>query len=362
MNCFDLYIILKDSEWLATEKNLVFIKNNILCENKFIVSSKSIKAKIEEKGFLFLDENNVLEGLSINSVKELLLENGIEEKNAGWYLQQFIKYSISYISKNEYYLVWDADTIPLSPIDFFDKDGHPFFNLKREYFKYYFDFIESCLGIKKAIDESFISEHMIFNRNIVIEIMKKIERKSTEYSSSGKNFWKSVIKCNLKNKNVNQRFFSEFETYGTYIENYYPELYQKRKISTLRVGASFIGFDFDWNIVEWLSKDFDTISFEKWASPLQDSIRKIQNAEYREKISAANHIRKTAKRIKQKYILAVFTRNFKKVQKIQPIVGSFNFDFFFGDWVCYTKAKKSSKASLPYRIFRKVRNLFLGEI
>lgn len=362
MNCFDLYIILKDSEWMASEKNLVFIKNNIRCNNKFIVSSKNIKAKIEKEGFLFLDENNVLEGLSINSVKELLKENGIEEKNAGWYLQQFIKYSISYISKNKYYLVWDADTIPLSPIDFFDKENHPYFNLKREYFKYYFDFIENSLGIKKIIDESFISEHMIFNSDIVIEIMKKIDEKSNENSSSGKNFWKAIIECNLKDKNVNQRFFSEFETYGTYVENNYPELYKKRKMRTLRSGATFFSFDFNRDIAEWLSKDFDTISFEKWASPIQSSIRKIQNAEYRKKISAAKHIRKTAQNIKQKYILAIFTRNFKKAQKIQAIIGSFSFDFFFEDWTCYVRARKLSKTSLPYRIFRKVQKILLRGI
>lgn len=359
MNDFDLYIILKDSEWANAQKNLTFIKKNISCENKFIVSSDKIKNNIESNGFLFLDENHILEDLSLQNVKNCLKRNGLREENAGWYLQQFIKYSISYISRNEYYLVWDADSIPLSPIDFFDKNGHPFFNLKREYFNYYFDFIESSLGIKKAIDESFISEHMIFNRNLVIEIMKKLERNSNKYSGSGENFWKAIIECDLNNKNVNQRFFSEFETYGTYIEHYYPELYRKRKMKTLRSGATFIGFNFDQNIAEWLAKDFDTISFEKWSSPIQNSIRKIQNPKYRKVISAARHIRKTAEKIKWKYVLAVFTRNYKNAQKIQPLVGSFNFDFFFGDEVCYTRTK-TLKSNLPYRIFRKICNLLLG--
>lgn len=57
--------------------------------------------------------------------------------------------------------------------------------------------------------------------------------------------------------------FSEFETYGTYVEKYYKGLYVYRDTNTIRNGKClFKGLPYE-EVLEWLSKDYYAISFEK---------------------------------------------------------------------------------------------------
>ena len=45
--------------------------------------------------------------------------------------------SYSRICKDEYYLLWDSNTIPIRPINMF-KNGHPLFDMKLEHHTQYF--------------------------------------------------------------------------------------------------------------------------------------------------------------------------------------------------------------------------------
>ena len=85
-----------------------------------------------------IDENSLLQGLSLNSVREYIKSQGATNpKRTGWYLQQLLKYAFAQTKyAQEYYLTWDADTLLLKPIEFF-KDGHPLFTKKTEYHEPY---------------------------------------------------------------------------------------------------------------------------------------------------------------------------------------------------------------------------------
>ena len=58
-------------------------------------------------------------------------------------------------------------------------------------------------------------------------------------------FWKNIlIASDLNYKDLiknDERYFSEFESYGTYIDYRFPKMYVKRKLRTLRPGADFLG-------------------------------------------------------------------------------------------------------------------------
>ena len=58
--------------------------------------------------------------------------------------------------------------------------------------------------------------------------------------------------------------FSEFETYGTYVETYLKGKYLYRDIDTLRNGKKYFSTVPSDEILEWLAKDYACISFEKW--------------------------------------------------------------------------------------------------
>ena len=73
------------------------------------------------------------------------------KSSAGWYYQQFLKMAYCNHCDNEYYLTWDADTIPLRPISMFHSSGAPYLFTKTEYMASYFKTLKnSSVSIKKV--------------------------------------------------------------------------------------------------------------------------------------------------------------------------------------------------------------------
>lgn len=259
---FDIYIITSILDFDILNITIPYIKKNIPANQLYIVAKEppSQKNLVDCK---FLDENKIIEGLSYDSVANTIVSLGGDKKNTGWYLQQFIKLGISKISDNPYYLVWDADTIPLKPLDFFDSVGNPYFNLKREYNKAYFDTIKKLISLKKNKSESFISEHMMFNVAFVEELIQNI---NNNYLLKGDSFWKKILFASFSYTASNERTFSEFETYGVFITKYHKNSYSFRKLNTLRRGTDFFGINVSDDILNWCSNILDTISFEKYTA------------------------------------------------------------------------------------------------
>lgn len=198
----------------------------------------------------------------------------------GWYYQQFLKMSFSDICEGDYYVSWDMDTVPLRPLSFFDRNGKPAFDLKSEYNPGYFKTIENLLGLKKNIDGSFISEHMIFSKAYMKELIASIGSSSVE----GNDYKEKVI--NSIDGDYLALGFSEFETYGTFVTEKYPDTYTYRKYASFRRGSWFIREgDLNEDDIKWLSGDFDAISFEN-ADPIEDMVQLFRNPKYRGNMSA----------------------------------------------------------------------------
>ena len=203
-----------------------------------------------------LDENNLLQGLSFIKVRELIKRNAPQYVDmTGWYFQQFLKlgFAISKYSK-QYYLSWDADTLPLAPIKFFDGDKI-LFNPKHENHVAYFDTMTQILGFGKQVEVSFISESMMFSVAIVKEMISMIN------ISSDKTYWiENIIKsCDLERS---PQSFSEFETYGNYCAKYHPELYKPRHLNTFREAGLIRGRYISEKQLREMSFDLDMASFE----------------------------------------------------------------------------------------------------
>ncbi|WP_191018070.1 DUF6492 family protein [Treponema zioleckii] len=348
---FNLYLILDWQTWASAKKSIPYLKKNINSKNIVIVSSPKILGE-DLLGCDFLDENTVVEGLSFDSVREYIEKLGGTPKNTGWYLQQFIKLGLCRNCQNDYYLVWDADTIPLNKIEFFDKSGKPFFNLKREYFYSYFRTIENLFAIKKSTKESFISEHMIFNSEICRNMLNRIESND---KFEGENFWQKILCASelLKPDFIkkDQRFFSEFETFGTFCDHFYPNFYAKRKLRTLRHGTDFLGKNPTDEVLEWAAKDFDTVSFEEWGMPIPEMILMIENPVHRTKISFANTIRLFFKKERRKIFEKFPKINHEQFKNFfEKTIAKTNFDFFFGKKLAYGQKFHWGERSLFWRI------------
>lgn len=220
---------------------------------------KTINRKIpREIPVTLVDENTLLEGLSFKRTKELIMKYSApnSEISVGWYLQQFTKFAFARSKyAKSYYLSWDADTLPLAPIKYFEGD-HILFNPKHEYNKNYFTTTEKILGYGRLVDYSFISENMLFSVEYVENMLQEIENRSR----GGLDWIEFIISsCNLQSP---LPAFSEFETYGNYCFANYPGVYKKRHLNTFREAGYIAGRYISEDKLKEMSFDLDTASFE----------------------------------------------------------------------------------------------------
>ncbi len=238
----------------------------------------------------WIDENSIVPFDEVHACMKKRLEPILQGEDlprgvTGWYYQQFLKMQYSAICKDEYYMVWDGDTIPCRQINMFSPEtGQPYFDLKYEHHPEYFETIGKILpGFGKVIERSFISEHMIFRCDIMQNLIKDIEKND---SIPGTRFWEKIINA-IPPEKIGDSCFSEFETYGTYVALRYMNVYKLREWHSFRLGASFFEMDkiCDRDF-EWLAVDFDAISFEKGQSVAEGNGGYFDNPEVQAKISA----------------------------------------------------------------------------
>jgi len=211
-----------------------------------------------------LCEDAIIKDMTFITIQQILKQQGRTHTKVGWYFQQFLKigFSCSQFCTTDYYLSWDADTIPLRKIDLFDKDGHPYFTMKSEYHKPYFDTMERILSMGKTNPSSYIAEHMMFNKKIVCELISKIMESDVKGDT-----WFEKILNSLVPEEISPFSFSEFETYGTYCYTFHPQLYKERHLFGFRKAGLIQGRFVSDRILANLAEDVDVASFEIYDCP-----------------------------------------------------------------------------------------------
>ena len=244
-------------------KNLVqqrkIFKKFLNFENIIIITTNQTRDLKEKNSFIFIKEDELV---SKENLIKFFHKIQIKETNRiGWYLQQFLKMSYSRICDKEYYLLWDSDTIPIKPIKMFDK-GIPFFDMKEEHHPPYFITLNRIIPDLHISKYSYISEHMIIKTNYMKNLLDEIESNSF---IPGKIFWEKIL-MSIDKTEINKSGFSEFETYGSYVDTKYPNAYIHRRWLSRRDMTKFFGNleNMNRNDFKWLSKDYYTITFEKW--------------------------------------------------------------------------------------------------
>jgi hypothetical protein len=193
---------------------------------------------IENLGTIYVVSNNTdlhLDNITLIDEKEFfdnkLSKQYIESRwakanpnfayKAGWLLQQFIKMGCAYSIPNlsDYYLAVDADVVFLKPTRFF-ANNQMLFATSNEFHRPYFDCYERLLDEPPNRKWSFIAHHMLISKSIMLELIHNIEQRFG-------NKWYDAI---LDSIDYTQRSpFSEYETYGHYLKNHYPEKVVTRK-------------------------------------------------------------------------------------------------------------------------------------
>ena len=267
MATFDLIIPLALKDYFIIYKNIYYINKYISPRCTYIITNR-VLIPIISKEFCskyhvcLIDEDSFAEGLSFSSIKNYMDKHFVSSRMYGWYFQQFLKMSFCEICNSDFYLIWDADTIPTSRLHFFDQNGRVLYTTRIDYNKPYFDTIKKLLPIKIFADYSFITEHMMVNT----QLMKSLINEINDNCHIKGNYW--FEKCiNAIDPEV-LHGFSEFEIYGNYVLNKVPEMYVVRQLTTYRDAGRLYGRYIPKRIIsEKFEGKYDIVSLEMWQTP-----------------------------------------------------------------------------------------------
>lgn len=220
--------------------------------------------RLSDKGapLEMVDEDFLIEGVTLDSLREYFVRRRQDPARAGWYFQQFLKMSMCLVPDvAEHYLIWDGDTIMLRPLSFFDPAGKTLVNPTSRYNQPYFDLIERLLGFHRLVDFSFISEHLMIKKVYMQELIGEIQKKDSMVH------WTKVILDKVGDDHLSRMGFSEFETYGNYVHLNHLDSYRIRRLNSLRSGSKRVGNLPRSRDLNCLSRKYAYASFEVWTKP-----------------------------------------------------------------------------------------------
>jgi len=200
-------------------------------------------------------------------------------KNAGWYFQQFLKLQFAFTAPaDDFYLIWDADTIPLQPLRFFDDAGRMLLTRADEYHAPYFETYRRLFHAEPHREFSCIAQHMLVQKSLAREMLTNLGQPAESQVP-----WPWGILRALPTIR-DYHLFSEFETYGHYLKNHHPERVafvnrRWRRWFDTDPGGGKIPTEHD---LEILARDYDYVCFEKatrgWRYLAKQVIKKFRKS------------------------------------------------------------------------------------
>jgi hypothetical protein len=140
-------------------------------------------------------------------------------------------------------------------MEFFDEQGRMLFTTAEEHHSPYFQTYENLLGHDPHREFSFISQHIIVRKSILREMLGVIGKKFPEGGN-----WAWKIMSHLQGEGTNR--FSEYETFGHYVKNIYPETAVFRQLPWSRDGSRLASCRPSKSDLERLAVNYAFVSFE----------------------------------------------------------------------------------------------------
>ena len=196
----------------------------------------------------------------VGNAKERISQklDAANQHRVGWYLQQFVKIS-AVLARNDgdVVLIWDADTVPLKPLEFIDANGQLVYYRGEEFRKSYFDFLERALGLKRTQTFSFIAQSLVLRVAWARELFESLEKNAQLP-------WMDAILSYVDPSEP--AGFAEFETLGTWIWHHHRNEIVISDRPWYRNGLSLVGNPLKLSAAVWcgLANSYDFISFEVW--------------------------------------------------------------------------------------------------
>ena len=185
-----------------------------------------------------------------------------------WLFQQFIKINAivgSEFAERDLLLIWDADTVPLRPLQFIDPDnGAICYYHGKEHHRPYFETIEALCGFGRQTDRSFIAQCLPVRAGWVREWVTAMEGR---FAAS----YVEAVLNHLPGKSGAE--FSEYETIGSWLLKHHgDEVAFREKNRWLRHGSSLFASNPTGILAEamflLLAMRYDFVAIENWKRPL----------------------------------------------------------------------------------------------
>lgn len=183
------------------------IRNYIDAARILGVCNRKYRSDVEHVGAIFIDEESIIEGLTIESYSNWRWY---------WYFQQILKFGITDKIDTDYYLAVDADVVFLRKVSFFNAEGKPLYTTATEYHKPYFDVFHQLFGFHAHREYSFTVHHMMYNRHIVKEMRDNFQDQKPWYMNIVR-----YVEPRAPWFCASQ--FNELEIYGHYIKALHPD-------------------------------------------------------------------------------------------------------------------------------------------
>ena len=215
-----IYIICPKSDLDIFKKKLNYIEFNFFNEEEIIS---------------FKEFNNIFDKIYVQSFFKDKMKNRLQ-----WYYQQILKitFIIRFIKKeNKKIIIWDADTIIIKKINFFDKDYSINYGSLFENHKPYFITTQSILGYLPKYYISSLIQFICMTKKECDSFLDLLKIKDIYNEDLAINLSNIVLKNIFKiQKTYNNSLFSEYELLG--ISRLINKEKKQKAIFTLRSGLS----------------------------------------------------------------------------------------------------------------------------
>lgn len=177
-----------------------------------------------------------------------------------WVFQQMLKVFRD-VTKNDWFLVMDADIFPNRRIPLWNADGQPILYLGRDqFYDPYFVFNEHMLGFGKVYPWSFLSECTLYSKRLVQDMLAHCGLTLDE-------FWEKTVEITVQGCRP-----GDAELYGSYVYQEHPDVYEIKKLNA-RLGGRYESYVFSDEEIETELKmvrekypNVDITSMHSWES------------------------------------------------------------------------------------------------
>ena len=269
-------------------KNLQFF---IICPNADL---KKFKQELNLDNLQIYDEDEIIKFDRFKEIANpILKKTNYYEKiqdRLGWYYQQVLKLTIRYNFiklNNQQLLIWDADTVILKKIKFFDNEKSLTYGTTSEFFKAYYATNKTILGEIPKYFVSSVCQFCAVTPHDLKNLLSKISKSDLSKKNIGEWFTYIIFEAIIKtHKEYNGSLFSEYELIGhsKLLENTKPQIL----ISGIREGLDGVLSNSQQFIIKMLNYKHVTYEYSDQLSKKQSFvplmkllIKKTSNKIYR---------------------------------------------------------------------------------